>query len=180
QYATTTVKAHEHFSRFVTDDPLNIFAPGTLNFSASLPVAATAFNTANNESGELLLANTPVVDPIAHSIQVADKTITVPELADGAGWRSDVVLVNTSEDQMNGEVRFFSQGSASEPGAAMEVGIGDGTTTASVLEFDIPPRAFQKITTAGSATTSEAPFTISRGGSIRTPGGGPVQLSGWA
>src|SRR5262249_27229895 len=43
QFSTVTVKAHEHFSRFVTDDPLHISAPGTLNFSSSIPVASTAF-----------------------------------------------------------------------------------------------------------------------------------------
>jgi hypothetical protein len=180
QFATATVKAHEHFSKFVTDDPLNIFAPGTLNFTSSLPVAATAFFTQTNESGELLIGHTPIVDPVPYSVEVGNKTIAIPELLEGGGWRSDVILVNPSEDRMNGEVRFFSQGNGDQPGAPMEVGIGDENIPASAVEFDIPPRGFQKVSTAGGATSSETPFALTRGTSVATPGSGPFQVSGWA
>ena len=180
QFATVTVKAHEHFSRFVTDAPLNIFGPGAVNFTSSIPVVPTAFFTETNESSELLLSHTPIVDPIAHTQQVRDARITLPELAEGGGWKSDIVLVNTSEDRMNGEVRFFSQGDAGQPGSPMEVGIGDDNAPASTVEFDIPARSSQKISTAGSATTSDVPFALARGTSVRTPGAGTFQITGWA
>ncbi len=180
QFATATVTAHQHFSRFVTSDPLNIMAPGTLNFTSSIPVAATAFFMNNNESGELLLSHTPIVDPIDHTEQVGDKTLTIPQFAEGAGWKSDIVLVNTGEDRMNGEVRFFSQGAGDQPGAQTEVGIGDDNTPASAVEYDIPPRSFQKISTAGNATSSEVPFAMTQGTSVRTPGAGAFQVTGWA
>src|SRR6185436_2052990 len=138
QYSTTTVAAHQHFSRFVTDDPLSVFAPGTVNFTSSIPVVATAFFTDTNESSELLLSSTPIVDPVAHTQVVAGKTITIPELADGGGWRSDIVLVNTGEDRMNGEIRFLSQGGPGQPGASMEVGIGGDNIPMSAVEYDIP------------------------------------------
>ena len=99
---------------------------------------------------------------------------------DGAGWTTDMVLVNTSEDQMNGEVRFFDQGSGSQAGSPLELGIGDGTTVAPAVEYNIPPRSFQKIATAGNATASEVPFAVNRGASFSTPGGGVTQISGWA
>src|SRR5262249_10132929 len=89
-------------------------------------------------------------------------------------------LVNTSEDRMNGVVQFFSQGTPDQPGAPMEVGIGDDNTPLSVVEFDIPARSAQKISTAGSATTSEVPFALSVGTSVRTPGAGEFQVTGWA
>src|SRR6185295_10533957 len=104
QFATTTVAAHQHFSRFVTDDPLSIFAPGTLNYTSSIPVATTSFFTVSNESSELLISDTPIVEPVAYSNAVGNKTVAIPEIADGGGWKSDIVLVNTSEDRMNGEV----------------------------------------------------------------------------
>src|SRR5205085_1207765 len=151
------------FSRFVTDDPLGLEAPGTLNFTSSEPVAATAFLTVTNQSSELLLSETPIVHPVLYSNEVGNKPVTIPELADGAGWTTDVVLVNTSEDRMNGEVRFFDQGGGSQPGAPLELGIGDGSTSASVVEFDIPPRSFQAISTAGNATISQVPFFVNRG-----------------
>src|SRR5262249_15192826 len=128
----------------------------------------------------LLLSHTPIVDPIAYTAQVGNNTITIPEVAEGGGWKSDIILVNTSEDRMNGEVRFFSQGSGAQPGAPMEVGIGDGRTSASVIEFDIPMRSFQRISTAGTATTSDVPFGLDRATSFATPGTGSSQVSGWA
>src|SRR5262249_39314788 len=178
QFATTTVKAHGHFSRFVTDAPLNITAPGTLNFTSSIPVVATAFFTITNESNDLLLSRTPIVDAIAHAAQVGNKTITIPEVADGGGWNSDVILVNTSENLMHGVVEFFSPGSGNQPGAPMEVPIGDGST--SVVEFEIPMRSAQKIPPAGSSTIPEVPIGLNRGTSFSTPGAGSAQVSGWA
>src|SRR5438093_9244974 len=81
---------------------------------------------------------------------------------------------------MSGEARFFDQGSGSQPGNPLELGIGDGTTADSSVQYDIPPRSFQKITTAGNATVSEVPFSVNRGMSSATPGGGAIQISGWA
>jgi len=120
------------------------------------------------------------VDPVQYSAQVGNQTITIPQFVEGGGWRNDIVLVNPSEDRMNGEVRFFSQGNGNVPGAQTEVGIGDENLPASAVEFDIPPRGFQKISTSGSATTNELPFALTRGTSVSTPGSGPFQVSGWA
>src|SRR5204863_9240274 len=163
-----------------TDGPLGILAAGTLNVTSALPVGSTAFFTDSNESSELLVSHSPIIDPVAYRTEVGSKPITIPEFAEGGGWRNDIVLVNTGEDRMNGEVRFFSQGSGNQPGAPIEVGIGDENTPSSVVEFDIPGRGFQKISTAGSATSPEVPFAMTRGTSVRTPGAGPFQLSGWA
>jgi Beta-propeller repeat len=180
QFMNTTVKAHQHFSKFVTDDPLNIVAPGTLNFTASVPVVATAFFTLTNESNDFLISSSPIVDPIAHTAAVGSKTVTIPELAEGAGWKNDIILVNTSEDRMNGEVRFFGQGSGDQPGPPTEVGIAPDNTAVTALEFDIPSRSFQKISTSGSATISEVPFNLGQGTSVRTSNGGPFQVTGFA
>lgn len=180
QYATATVKAHEHFSRFITGDPFNIFAPGTLNYTSSIPVAVSSFNTVTNEAGELLISLTPIVEPVKYSQEVGNKPVAIPELAEGGGWRGDIVLVNPSEDRMNGEVHFLTQGAGDQPGVPLEIGIGDEAAPASVVEFDIPGRGFQKISTAGTAVITDVPFAINRGVSVRTPGAGPFQTTGFA
>jgi hypothetical protein len=180
QFATTTVKAHGHFSRFIYDEPLRIFAPGTLNFTSSIPVSTTSFFATSNEAGELLISNNPIVDAIAYAETVRNQPVTIPQLAEGAGWRNDVILVNPSEDRMGGEVRFFSQGGADQPGGPIELGIGDESALASVLEYDIPPRSFQKISTSGNAAITELPFSLTRGTSFATPGAGAFQVTGFA
>jgi hypothetical protein len=144
QYMTTTVKAHEHFSRFITDDPLNVFAPGTLNFTSSVPIVPMSFFTETNEASELLISNAPIVDPIDYTAQVGNKVVTVPQLAEGGGWKNNIVLVNTTEDRMNGEVRFVSQGSGNQPGAPMEVGIGDETVRRRRLNSTFPAALFRR------------------------------------
>src|SRR5262245_19041514 len=175
QFASTTVTAHHHFSRFVTDTPLNIRAPGTLNFKSTVPVVATAFFTITNESNDLLLSRTPIVDPIPYTSQVGSKAVTIPEVADGGGWKSDIILVNTSEDRMNGEVQFFDQ-----QGAPLELPIGTDSSPATVVQFDIPMRSVQRISTSGTASISAVPFGLNRGTSFPTPGAGSSQVSGWA
>ena len=88
QYATTTVTAHQHFSRFVTDNPLSILAPGTVNFTSSIPVAATAFFTISNENGELLLSDTPIAEPVPYSMQVGNKPVWAKFGEIEWGWHS--------------------------------------------------------------------------------------------
>lgn len=170
-FANVKVPPHQHFSRFVTDEPLLVFGPGTLNFTSSIPLAATAFRTITNAAGDFLLSTTPIVNPYL----VTSEPVTIPELAEGGGWNTDVILVNTTENQMNGEVQFFDQA-----GNPIEVGIGDGTTGASVVEFDIPKRGFQRVVTAGIASRAEVEFAGNTGFSFRTAGSGSFQISGFA
>jgi len=175
-FATVTINAHAHFSRFVTDGPLNVPAGviGALNFTSSLPVAAGGFRGFNNEGGEFLLSNIPIAEPL----EVTSQPVVIPQFAEGSAWNTQVVLVNTTEDRMNGEVRFLSPGGPAEPVSPVEVGIGDAF--ASVLEYDIPPRSAQRIQTAGSTTKSDFPFAAKSGTSFTTPGSGVVQLNGFA
>src|SRR5262249_3968803 len=148
--------AYNHFSRFVTDDPVNIATgvSGALTFTSSIPVAATAFRTMNNERGDFIISSTPIADP---NKPLTDQPLIIPDFADGAGWNSGVVLVNTSEEEMSGEVQFLSQGTALEPVTGVPVVTAD--TTSTVFGYDIPPRGFQRIQTTGAGARSEIPFT---------------------
>jgi hypothetical protein len=101
----------------------------------------------------------------------------IPQFSEGAGWNTQIELVNTTEERMNGEVHFLSPGSGTQPGSPIEVGVAGSFT--SVVEFDIAPRSAQQIQTEGSTTRSEFPFT-SQGFSFRSPGSNPVQLNGFA
>src|SRR5439155_8067086 len=92
---TVTVNAHAHFSRFVTDEPLKIPAGviGALNYTSSLPVAASGFRGFTNEGGEFLLSNIPIADPL----KVSNQPVVIPQFAEGSAWNTQVVLVNTTE-----------------------------------------------------------------------------------
>jgi hypothetical protein len=178
RFANVKVAPRQHFSRFVTDDPLLIDRPGTLNYISSIPVTATSFRTIGNEAGDFLLSSTPIADP--DPARVTNQPLTVPELAEGAGWSTEIVLVNTTEDRMNGEIHFVSQGSATQAGTLFEVGVGDGTTSVSALEYDIPSRSFQRFNTAGIASRSEVEIAGATGFAFTTPGAAGVQVTGQA
>jgi len=174
-FANVKIAPRTHFSRFVTDDPLLVPGGviGALNFTSSLPVASTGFRTFTNEGGEFLLSSTPVVDPL----QAGNRPAVIPHFAEGAGWNTQIELVNTTEDRMNGELHFLSPGSGTEPGSPVEVGIAG--SFASVLEYDIPPRSARQFQTEGSTTRSDFPFAA-QGFSFRTPGSDAVQVNGFA
>ena len=65
--------------------------------------------------------------------------------------------------------------------AAKYRALGENKACESVGEvtFDIPARGFQRISTAGTATSSDVPFVLNGGASLRTPGSGSSQVSGW-
>ncbi len=178
-FATVTIPAHTHFSRFVTDDPfgLPLDSIGTINFTASIPVAATAFRTLNNERSDFLISNTPIAN-LARPL--SGRPSTIPEFADGANWTSQIILVNPSEERMNGEARFYNQGSVSAAGMPVVVAIDSSGNSASVLEYDIAPRSVQRIQTTGAPARSAFPFTTNGGFAFRTTGSATDQANGFA
>ena len=176
-FGSVTVAPHTHFSRFVTDDPLNIptDSTGTISFTASIPVAATAFRTLTNERSDFLISSTPIADG---DRPPEGKPSVIPRFEDGTNWNTQVILVNTSEEQMNGEVHFLSQGSALEPGSPIPVSVGGGAAT--VQEYDIPPRSFQRILTTGAPIRSEFPFATRNGFAFKSTGSATNQSTGFA
>lgn len=158
---TQTIPALNHFSRFVSDAPFNLTpdTSGTLNYNASVPVAATAFRTFTNERGDFIISATPIAD-IEHFTMEPQ---VIPQFADGANWDTQVVLVNTTENQMNGEVHFLDQ-----TGNPIDVGVG--TESTSVLEYDVPPRSFHRLSTSGIPLRSDIPFSATGGFSYKTAG----------
>jgi hypothetical protein len=131
----------------------------------------SGFRTFVNENQEFLISSTPVSDVF----RVNDKPVTIPQWVDGAGWNSDVVLVNTTENTLNGEVRFLDQS-----GNPTEVGIGDESSGASVLEYVIAPRSAQRFTTSGTSAKADFPVNARSTAALRTPGTNFNQISGYA
>ena len=148
-FVTQTVAAHTHFSAFVSDPPfsLPVATTGTINFTSSIPVAPAAFRTLTNERSDFILSNTPIADLTQETVQ----PVTIPHFADGDGWQTSIILVNTSEDTMHGEIRFFTPGSPTEPGQPLSIRLGD-SDLAPVTEYEIPPRSFARFNTFGTAT----------------------------
>ena len=102
------------------------------------------------------MATLPVVDTLA---PVASGTALIPHYADGGGWTTVVLLVNSTPATIDGNLEF--RGSNGEPSDVTIAG-----QTGSIFAYSIPPRSSRRLATAGTAPTAAT-------GSIRVlPSGG--------
>jgi len=145
---------------FLAPSPLN----GTFTFSSSIPLGAVALRGFTNERSEFLMTAMPV-SPLGS----AQSGTLIPQVADGGGWTTDIVLTNSSEAPQSGMFQFFGQGSAQ--GVALLPVLADGMTD-STFYYWLPPRTSARLSTDGIS----APVQM---GSVRlTPTGEAPSATG--
>src|SRR5262249_32789573 len=149
-FGSTTLDPGKAVSAFLDQDPFNLpaAATGTFSFSASEPVAASAFRANTATSSQLLLANIPITDIDA---PLNNQPITVPEFTDGGGWTTQILLVNPTEEGMGGELRFFKGGEPGVVGHPVAVNLNEGEL--SVVEYFVAPRSSTIFQTTGLTET---------------------------
>ena len=161
---TTTIPAHAQVAKFLHQPPFNGPAAwsGTFTFNSSAPVAAIALRAHINERGESLMTTLPLADLMSSP----RGPITLPHFADGAGWTTEILLVNPGDSVINGTVQFLSQAGAA---ATVRVNGQDNSS----FTYSIPARSSQKLRTAGSSSSAV--------GSIRViPASGTIAPTGLA
>jgi hypothetical protein len=139
---------------------------GTFNFTSNVPVGVVALRGLTNERSDFLMSTLPVIDTTATP---GTGTVVIPHFADGAGWITQIFLVNPTPAAISGTVRFTDQ-----TGAATKVTIA-GVNNSS-FAYSIPAGSSQKLATAGTAGTATAP---AQGSVTVVPGAGgtsPVAL----
>ena len=137
-------------AKFLNEAPFSAprFA-GTFSFDATAPVAAVALRTFVNERGEFLfipqtIASIP--DPFSTG------TVVMGHFADGAGWKTRLSLVNTTDVQISGTVQFFGEGTPDT--AAVPVNLNVNGQLAASFPYSIPARASLKLETLGAVTAA--------------------------
>jgi hypothetical protein len=126
-----TLAANSQLSRFLSEWPYLIRAlRGTMTFTASAPIAVTALRGFTNQRSEFLVSTLPVLDP---SIPASILPTYLPHFAVNGGWRTDVVLVNTTDVSESGTVAFFDQ-------SGNPITVPIGTVTASSIEYSVPAK----------------------------------------
>lgn len=149
-----TIAPDGQVAKFLNADPLKTFAgdtfEGTLSFKSDVPVGAIAIRGFLNERGEFLMSTLPVIDTAAPAPASA---VTVPHFASGGGWSTQIILVNTGDTVLTGNVEFRAA-----DGSLAAVSMG-GQKTA-IFSYSVAPRSFQKFEPDGAEA---APIT----GSIR-------------
>ena len=95
-------------STFIDESPLrpqsstDLSSIRSFSFSASAPVAAAAVRILTNERKDFLMTSIPIAD-----LNQDEAPLTFPFYADGAGWQSEIQLVNTTSSTLYGTVQLF-------------------------------------------------------------------------
>jgi len=126
--STFTIPENGQTAAFLNQAPFNggtnLF--GTFSFSSSQPVAVIALRGFSNERGEFLITTLPVADLAV----IADtEPILFPHYADGSGWTTQILLINTTDSTLAGSVQFSGLSSTN---------------------YSIPPRSSSKVATTGA------------------------------
>jgi hypothetical protein len=141
-----TMPAKVQASALLTDSPFGLPAEleGTMTFNTSAPVAATALQVT---TGGINPINVYV--PIYNPDAAQKNAIVLPDFVDGAGWTTQLTLVNPTEYAINGEVRLFKNTTEGQAGVPAEVSTERGV--GSVFSYSIPPRGHYRLLTRGEA-----------------------------
>jgi hypothetical protein len=164
-----TLAAGTHRSKFIQelrDIAPNFFLPGnfptsilygSLEILSSQPVSIIALRLTTNERGDTLLTSTPIADL---SRPPGNAPLYFPQLADGGGFTTSMILLNTSAAAEAGTIAVFDDG-----GNALSVRPANSTAGTS-FPYSIPASGFFVFQTDGSPSATNV-------GSIRvTPSSG--------
>jgi Leucine-rich repeat (LRR) protein len=128
---------------------------GTLELTSNQPLSVVALRLTINQRGETLLTTTPVADLTQPSTSTA---IYFPQIADGGGYSTTIILLNASNSVETGTMRLFD-----DIGSPLTVQLLNGSSGTS-FDYSIPP---------GSASvyqTDASPAAVSVGWMELTPG----------
>jgi len=143
---TTTIGANQQTAKFLDQAPFNGGASiqGTFSFTSTQPVSIIALRGFTNERGEFLITTLPVTDL---SAATASGAVYLPHFADGAGWTTQIILVNPTDSTIAGSIQLFGQGAAGVAAGPLTV-TANGQTAAS-FNYSIPRQSSFKLVTAG-------------------------------
>ena len=167
-----TLNPNAQIARFLNEQPFNVTSGfiGTLTFTSTAPIGVIALRTLVNERSEFLVTTQSIASLPGN---ISASPIVLPHFADGAGWKTKVVLVNATDATITGAIEFFGEGSASAPATPLTLAVG-GQVAAS-FSYTIRARASMSLETSGASTVA------AQIGSIRiSPTGGTNAPSAFA
>jgi len=129
----------------------------TLALNSDVPVVMAAFRLTDNGRGAVLMTPAPMTTATGPS----DRE-TIPDFISGGGYRSETVLINPTDDVMEGTVTFYASNGDREP-------LG---TRSDIVQYQIPPQSSRAIGSDGVGP-------IRRGYAVISPetGGAPHSVA---
>jgi hypothetical protein len=87
----------------------------------------------------------PIYDPY----EAQKNPVVLPQFVDGAGWTTQITLINPTEFAINGEIRLFKNTTEGQPGVPAEISSERGVS--SVFAYSIPPRGLYRMVGRGES-----------------------------
>ncbi len=148
---TFQVNAYGHLSKYVDEFSPGFVLPqnfataygfGTLEISSDQPVSILALRSTLNQRSEYLFTSTPVADLTSDQ---ASTDLYFPQIADGGGYQTNLILMNTSDASESGTIFFLD-----DSGSPLPVTLADGVTTASQFSYTVPANGVFRLVTNGA------------------------------
>jgi photosystem II stability/assembly factor-like uncharacterized protein len=153
---TGTITARKHFARFInqfSDIAAGFNLPagfqntiqfGSLEIVSDRPLSVLALRMTTNQRGEILFTTLPVADLTAPVLSGAVFNGLFPQFADGGGYTTSLILLNTSNATETGTLHIMDNS-----GAALIVNQVGGTVDSS-FNYSIPAGGAFRFQTDGS------------------------------
>ena len=115
---------------------------GTLEITSEQPVSALALRLTINQRNDLLLTSTPIADL---GKAVPSGPVAFPQVVDGGGYQTTLILMNTSGETQKGVVTFYGNS-----GAPLSVRMVSSGAADSRVSYSIQPAGYLRFVTDGS------------------------------
>ena len=158
--------AGAHIAKFLDQLAPNFVLPsgftnnglGSLEITSDWPVSVLALRLTVNQRGDLLLTSTPISDL---SRTAPSGVLSFPQIVDGGGLQTTLILMNTSNALETGSVRLYS-----DDGSPLSTYMTGGSAADSSFSYAIAPGGFLRLETDGS------PPNVNAGWAQLTPDAG--------
>ncbi|MBZ5536709.1 MAG: hypothetical protein LAO31_12205 [Acidobacteriia bacterium] len=113
QVANISLPANGHTARFadqLLSDLTNGFQ-GVMDITSTTPFAALTLRSLNNTRGDGLLTTFPIAD----LTRPAPSPVVFPQIADGGGYSTQIILINSTSSSSSASVNFFGESGSPLP-----------------------------------------------------------------
>lgn len=175
QAGSLTVEPHAHIAKFIDQLGSSLILPagfttGSLEIASTQPISILALRLTTNQRNETLLTTTPIADLTQAP---PSGSLFFPQMADGGGYRTTLMLLNTTTSTESGTMKFYDNN-----GLPMTVRLTTGPSD-STIPYTIPPGGVYVGVTDGSGpiVNSGSVQTIPDNGSSTPIGSGLFSLT---
>jgi hypothetical protein len=143
--------AQAHSARFINQFGTELELPdnfatsigfATLEITSDQPISIMALRMTANQRDEALFTSTPIA---GFSESPAATSLDFPQIADGGGYQTTLVFMNTSDSMEAGLISFRDNN-----GAPIKVRLTGDATSASQVPYRIPAKGAVRLETDGS------------------------------